>query len=316
MKKQLILVSLALILAMLICNATSAAPTTNNSTLLSTHTNPTGSQSVVISGKVKKCSNGKDFPGVNVTAKKGKITLASTTTRADGTYTLSFLSKSTVFTVIASYPGHTSSSKTVTLNSNSKAAANFQLGTDNVYVNVTHGNDTYGHGTIDSPYQSINKGISEVNDGGTVHIAAGTYTGSDNQGLTINKNITIIGEDQKNTIIDAENNTQIFTINQQGVTVKIINLTLTQGKGDGGAINNQGTINVINCTFTRNTADYGGAIYNDGTLNVINCTFTRNTADYGGAIYNGGTLNVNDCTFNSNNLNHNQGPIRLWCYRQ
>ena len=45
---------------------------------------------------------------------------------------------------------------------------------------------------------------------------------------------------------------------------------------NGGAINNEGTLNITNCTFTSNNALYGGSIYNEGTLTVTNTTFNNN----------------------------------------
>jgi predicted outer membrane repeat protein len=46
---------------------------------------------------------------------------------------------------------------------------------------------------------------------------------------------------------------------------------------------------VTSSTFSGNSASdgFGGAIYNDGTLGVINSTFSDNSAYGGGAIRNG-----------------------------
>jgi len=68
----------------------------------------------------------------------------------------------------------------------------------------------------------------------------------------------------------------------------------------GGAIYNEGILNVMGCTFTINTAGQGGAIYNWGTLTVTDSTFTDNSAISGGAIYNTGTLMVNGSAFTTN----------------
>ena len=59
---------------------------------------------------------------------------------------------------------------------------------------------------------------------------------------------------------------------------------------DGGAISNDGTLNLNNCIFTDNTAsDDGGAIYNlPMGFKLSKCTFTGNTATNGGAVYNEG----------------------------
>ena len=183
--------------------------------------------------------------------------------------------------------------------------------TSTVYVNATGGNDS-NNGTIDHPYQTIGQGINSVDENGAVHIADGTYSGTGNTNLTINKNMNITGQSQTGTIINGTNTNWIFQINN-GVTVNIQNLTLTNGNTttDGGAIYNQGTLNISGCTFTNNTANMGSAIYNHGSItNVTGCTFNSNTAtDFGGAICNQGPIdNVTGCTFTNNTAN-NGGAI-------
>ena len=65
---------------------------------------------------------------------------------------------------------------------------------------------------------------------------------------------------------------------------------MTQQNQTGGAINNEGTLDVNNCIFKDNSVtsidwSLGGAIYNDGQLIVNNSVFTDNTANFeGGAI--------------------------------
>nr|MCR5261519.1 hypothetical protein [Candidatus Gastranaerophilales bacterium] len=67
----------------------------------------------------------------------------------------------------------------------------------------------------------------------------------------------------------------------------------------GGAIYNNGTINIVSSDFDKNSAANGGAVYNNATIGIDNgygyvteggftdASFTGNTADnYGGAIYN------------------------------
>ena len=77
------------------------------------------------------------------------------------------------------------------------------LDRNNVYVSPT-GSDTTGDGSQNNPYQTILNGINAVNSGGTVYLADGTYTGTGNKGITINKDLNIIGQSQTGTIIDAQ----------------------------------------------------------------------------------------------------------------
>ena len=173
-----------------------------------------------------------------------------------------------------------------------------------IYIS-TSGNDTTGDGTPFNPYFTINKGVSEVYPDGIIHIANGIYREYGDRNILINKNMTIQGESQDNTIIDAEFLDGIFSING-GLNVTIKNLTFVNGTRDyGGAINSNGTLSLINCTFTNNTASSGGAINNNRTLIITNCNFTYNMANDGdgGGINNNGTLTVTSCSFTDNTAN-------------
>ena len=189
--------------------------------------------------------------------------------------------------------------------------------TSSIYVS-THGNDTwdgqsatYNSTTGSGPKATINNATGTVAANGTVYIANGTYNES---GININTNMTIIGESQKNTLINGTNNygNPIFRITS-GVNVNISNLTLT---GNYGAIWNDGTLTVNNCNFTGNSAFNGGAINNNGGLTVDNCTFTGNTATYGGAIYNEGNLRVESSTFTGNTATCYGGAIYSHIYTE
>ncbi|MGB9979760.1 carboxypeptidase regulatory-like domain-containing protein [Methanobacterium sp.] len=262
----------------------------------------------MISGTVKRCSNGDNFQGVTVTAFKNGVKLASTTTKADGTYTLGFKSAGKVFTVTASYPGHKSSIKTVNVNNNSIGRANFQLGMDNVYVSPA-GSDTTGTGTADAPYKTIQKGLNNVNPGGTIYLANGNYENS----VTINKNVHIVGESQENTIITAT-----FDI-RYAVNVTVTNLTMKQDYYyDNSIFNFRGSCYIINCTFTGTGRNKYSAIYNLETCYIAGCTFIGNNASGyredmgGGAICNYGTITgLSGCTF-INNTAFNGGAIWNW----
>jgi len=185
----------------------------------------------------------------------------------------------------------------------------------------------------------LNNAVNTASSGDTLNLAAGTYTEHD---ITINKDLTIIGQDQSNTIIDAQGQGRIFYISS-GVTLTLQDITLTGGyvNDNGGAIYNSGTLNVKDSTFSGNTATgNGGAIFNYlGNLNINGCNFidnhatgsysptggaisniaygsskfaatdsnfTGNSAVKGGAIYHEGTNlgTVTDCYFTSNRADY------------
>ncbi len=136
---------------------------------------------------------------------------------------------------------------------NAASAANTSQNTSQIYVN-TQGNNTwdglsptYNNTTGSGPKATINNATGTVATNGTINIAQGTYN---EYGINIDTNMTIIGENQKNAIINGTNSGPIFNI-PSGVNLTINNLTLTNGNNyDGGAIYNDGTLTVNNCTFT------------------------------------------------------------------
>jgi hypothetical protein len=121
---------------------------------------------------------------------------------------------------------------------------------------------------LERPKLSIKNATETVNNGGTVNIANGMYTGTKNTHITLDKNVNIIGQSKDNTVINGNGKNWIFHI-KTGVTVNIQNLTLINGKSNsGGAVDNNGTLTVNNCAFNGNHAYGGGAIdnYVDSTL--------------------------------------------------
>ena len=184
---------------------------------------------------------------------------------------------------------------------------------DIIYVNSSGGHDSNNGSSWLYAKQSISNAVGTVNTNGTVNIADGQYTGSSNTGITINKNMSIIGESQSNTIINGQQSGKQVFIIIPGVSVAIINLTFTNNNatGYGGAIYNNGTLTVTNDKFTNNIASwYGGAIYNSGILNGNNNIFYNNTVNSeGGAIYNNNTLSETNSTFYNNTATAAGGAI-------
>ncbi|MGB9980205.1 Ig-like domain-containing protein [Methanobacterium sp.] len=178
-----------------------------------------------------------------------------------------------------------------------------------IYVNGSSGNDswdgqsaTWISGTTNGPKLSIKNATGTVNTNGTIYIANGQYTGVNNTGITISRNMTIAGQSQNRTIINGTGTNWIFSV-ISGVNLTVQNLTVANGTTIyGGAIYNGGICNVIGCTFTGNTAlAYGGAIFNVGTISLRNCNFTNNKAtNSGGTIYNQATTTLSGCNFTNN----------------
>ena len=93
--------------------------------------------------------------------------------------------------------------------------------------------------------------------------------------------------------------------------------TSTGKSTNGGAIflqNAGASAEIINCTFTENTAtNYGGAVeqnnnVTDGALKIVNTTFTNNTAKGGGALLTWmGDVTVENCSFEHNEATGTSG---------
>ena len=114
-------------------------------------------------------------------------------------------------------------------------------------------------------YPSIKAAIaaSTTLNGDTLAIAAGTYTEA---GITVNKSLTLQGEDAATTIVQAAASSgtapdRVFTI-PSGVSVTLQELTIRYGRtiAYGGGLSNAGTLTLSHSTIRSNQATgyYGG----------------------------------------------------------
>jgi len=179
-----------------------------------------------------------------------------------------------------------------------------------VYVAI-NGSDSNA-GTMDSPFLTIAQGVASVAENGTVHIADGVYSGTGNVNITINQNMIIQGQSPAGTIINGDNSSWIFHIDDATVTIQGLTIVNATGNMWMGPVYNDydGTLIVRDCNFRNNHASSGAGIFNDGKATVINCTFRDNYADEGGAIYQcDGTINIIGCTFINNIAEYDGGAL-------
>jgi len=145
---------------------------------------------------------------------------------------------------------------------------------------------------------------------GTISVLGGT--------ITISTNTTIDGRG-RNITISGGGKVQLFIVNAER-TLHLKQITVADGfisDGNGGGVLNNGTLNVINCTFRGNaattrqmdTGGNGGGIYNNDYLTVINSTFENNTASFSGGFnpagLGGGIFNNNDATITNSTFHGN-----------
>ncbi len=105
-------------------------------------------------------------------------------------------------------------------------------------------------------------------------------------------------------------------VNLKGINF-VKNKSVSANKGLGGAIHNEGKLEIIDSVFEENTGTSGGAILTNSTsvLTTSGVTYINNKANtLGGAIYNeGGTLTSTNDEYSGNSANSSGGG--LYCER-
>lgn len=156
---------------------------------------------------------------------------------------------------------------------------------------------TFNIPTTDPGYNSVTNGftISLVSQLPDLPLAPLTLDNAMGRGLTLKGNNTF----------------RIFTLVNSAV-VNINNMTMTQGRSNGGLgggiyMGDSAVLFLTNCTVSNNTASNGGGgiwVNDSGTLHLIDSTISGNTTTTGngGGIFinNSGTLNITRATVNGN----------------
>ena len=97
-----------------------------------------------------------------------------------------------------------------------------------------------------------------------------------------------------------------------GVNASISDLTLTGGtlSGNGGGLNNSGSLILTDCTISGDNANSGrgGGLYSTGTVSLTGCTISGDNAELGGGLNNHkGTMTLTDCTVSGNGTGNLSG---------
>ena len=153
-----------------------------------------------------------------------------------------------------------------------------------------------------TPCKTITAAITKATAGDVLIIAPGTYT----ENIRFYKSLVLIGSGSARTIIrgDPNNIAPVVFIDTEA-TVAISGVTIRDGRntsGEGGGIDNLGTLTLANSVVRDNTAQRGGGIGNSGNLNVTNSTIHGNTAPSGGSggMINRGQAVIQNTTFSGN----------------
>src|SRR5262249_44842217 len=137
-------------------------------------------------------------------------------------------------------------------------------------------------------YDTVGAALAAAADGDTISIAAGTYSG----GLTITKNVSILGAGAQATTISG-GGPVVFV--RTGVTATLGQLTLSGGDFiAGGGIRNEGTLNLKQVTVSGNHSSCcGGGIANLGSMTIKQSSVVGNSADdHAGGIDNDATMTI------------------------
>ena len=197
--------------------------------------------------------------------------------------------------------------------------AEFLLTNIGWYVSPS-GDDVNDCQTPTTPCATINGALSKAAflAGDTVLVTIGTHTGTGDEVVLLDRDVTLSGGwDEAFTIqsgtstVDGEDARRGILVNS-GVTATVGRFTVQRGSANsGGGIGNNGTLILNNSTIRNNTATNatrGGGINNGGTLTLNNSTVSGNTGETGGGIDNtGGTLTLNNSTVSGNTAGTGNG---------
>ena len=175
----------------------------------------------------------------------------------------------------------------INVTSNHSISATFQLVPIITYVAVS-GDDLNGDGSIGNPYRTIQRGINQTDDGGTVYVFNGNYA----EDVNIQRPVTILGESNPST--------SSFVIWESDVNIKNFEVYASTGSGPGPGIQKRGfqtweymenlTLENIEC---HNNDEQGLLLENIGNVLIKNCRFADNQMA-GMAIINCNNVTIED----------------------
>ena len=165
-----------------------------------------------------------------------------------------------------------------------------------------------------APTATLQSLIDAAPNGGTVNIAAGTYTES----LTVNKTLTLTGVASTTTSIKAITGQRVITVTA-GNSLRLENLTVTGGHPSGavggGIILLNGSLTLINSRVANNSADYGGGIFQGGPGGRVEASGSRielnTTTNHGGGLYIEGRAAFTDTQVLSNTASMHGGGVHI-----
>ena len=198
-----------------------------------------------------------------------------------------------------------------------------------IYVSDAGNNDS-GDGSVANPLATLSYAVTQATAGETIHLS-GTFTESN---ITLNKDLTIIGDGAGSAVIQAQVNNpndeeprnpqlnqRVFIISGnpapnivlKNLAIRHGNLSGAQGAGIYSTV--AASLSIVNCNIMDNYTDkQGGGISHKGALTISNSAIINNYAnEVGGGIYhNSATLPMtitNSVIYGNTSLNQNGAAI-------
>jgi hypothetical protein len=185
------------------------------------------------------------------------------------------------------------------------------------------GSDPNENGSFEHPYDSIQKAIDNANNGDTIVVLDGTYTGIGNYNIDPNAlAITIRSQNgAEKCVIDCQSSGRAFVFETSEDANTILDgLTIKGGYSgtNGGAIYCYGSSPTIkNCTMTGNYAAWsGGAVFLEDNANALisMCTMNSNNCEFSGPgiCSTGSSPTLKNCVIAHNTGHYSGGASSLY----
>jgi nitrous oxidase accessory protein len=177
---------------------------------------------------------------------------------------------------------------------------------------TSRGNWLYVGGSGSGNYSKVQDAIDNASDGDTVFVYHGMYRECN---ISVDKGITLLGENKTTTHIDGRGYLVIFFINVSNVTVRNFTLVNTSGSGFGQAIlikkyPAQGALEnfcISDCIITND--DKGIYFTYVTNISISSCHIHHNTAQSIVA-ESSSNIQITNCIINNNGINLGGGVSR------
>ena len=175
---------------------------------------------------------------------------------------------------------------------------------------VSNDGSIVNDGTEDSPFNLIQQGIDTSFEGDTIIVSSGDYL----ENINFNgKNISIIGEDKNNTIINGNNSTVVSFLAGEDHTSLLSGFTIINGSGYAGGIycnSSSPSLNDLNIEFNfgfSGVESAGGIYLSESSARLANLNIYSNTGR--GVLIKNSNILITNSNIHSNTTNGSGGGL-------